>query len=98
MEDKLVTDAKFLEKRIYIYVLYAGLIFFVEIAKQACVPMFSSLSLTTLSNAPPQNSLLLLPIKCSSNARGQAGMSGLEINHVRYINILTWLRGFWIKL
>ena len=55
---ELVTDAKFHEKRIYILRLYAGLISFVEIAKQACVPMYSSMSLTTLSNAPPQDSLL----------------------------------------
>ena len=52
--------------------------FDVELTKQAFAPMYSSLSLTTLSNVPPQDSPLqanspsgeLLPIKCPPNARG----------------------------
>ena len=45
------------------------------------------MSLTTLSNDPPQDS----PLQANSPS-GAGRMSGLEIYHVRYINILIWRR------
>ena len=60
--------------------------FDVELTKQACVPMNSSLSLTTLLNVPPQDSKQIfhlgvattyqMPSKCS----GVGWMSGLEVD------------------
>ena len=73
------------ENRIYTCLHLSSLLrvnpFDVELTKQACELMYSSMSLITLSNVPPRTALCkqiahqreLLPIKCRPNAWGQGG-------------------------
>ena len=65
--------------------------FDVELTKQACVPINSSLSLTTLSSVPSQDSKQIFHLgvpttyQMSAKFSGAGWVSGLEVDHVGHI-------------